>query len=106
MTNLSAFAGAVAQKQAQMEQVWGILPVALQNLNNAIDPATGALRARVDEVSQPKTDRSFESDDPECRSYHVGLFIMRCMRRVIGRNAIDGAVFEARNDRVDILLRS
>ena len=34
-----------------MEQVWGILPVALQNLNNAIDPATGALRARVDEVS-------------------------------------------------------
>jgi ABC-type transporter Mla subunit MlaD len=49
--NLSAFAGAVAQKQAQMEQVWGILPVALQNLNNAIDPATGALRARLDEVS-------------------------------------------------------
>lgn len=49
--NLSAFAGAVAQKQAQMEQVWGILPVALQNLNNAIDPATGALRARYDEVT-------------------------------------------------------
>ena len=34
-----------------MEQAWGILPVALQNINNAIDPATGALRARVDEVS-------------------------------------------------------
>lgn len=48
--NLSAFAGAVAQKQAQVEQVWGTLPVALQNLNNAIDPATGALRARLDEV--------------------------------------------------------
>jgi virulence factor Mce-like protein len=51
VANLSAFAGAVAQKQAAMEQVWGILPVALQNLNNAIDPATGALRARFDEVS-------------------------------------------------------
>ena len=48
VSNLSAFAGAVAQKQAQVEQGWGILPVALQNLNNAIDPATGALRARVD----------------------------------------------------------
>jgi phospholipid/cholesterol/gamma-HCH transport system substrate-binding protein len=48
---LNDFAGAVAQEQAQMEQVWGILPVALQNVNNAIDPATGALRARVDEVS-------------------------------------------------------
>jgi phospholipid/cholesterol/gamma-HCH transport system substrate-binding protein len=49
--NLNVFAGAVAREQAQMEQVWGILPVALQNLNNAIDPKTGALRARVDEVS-------------------------------------------------------
>jgi phospholipid/cholesterol/gamma-HCH transport system substrate-binding protein len=49
--NLNAFAGAVAREQAQMEQVWGILPVALQNVNNAIDPKTGALRARVDEVS-------------------------------------------------------
>ncbi len=49
--NLDAFAGAVAKEQAQMEQVWGILPVALQNVNNAIDPATGALRARFDEVS-------------------------------------------------------
>jgi phospholipid/cholesterol/gamma-HCH transport system substrate-binding protein len=49
--NLNVFAGAVAKEQAQMEQVWGILPVALQNLDNAIDPATGALRARVDEVS-------------------------------------------------------
>jgi virulence factor Mce-like protein len=48
--NLNVFAGAVAKEQAQMEQVWGILPVALENLNNAIDPATGALRARVDEV--------------------------------------------------------
>jgi len=48
--SLNVFAGAVAKEQAQMEQVWGILPVALQNLNNAIDPATGALRARVDEV--------------------------------------------------------
>ena len=51
VNNLNVFAGAVAREQAQMEQVWGILPVALQNLNNAIDPATGALRARVDEVS-------------------------------------------------------
>ncbi len=50
VSNLSAFAGAVAKDQAQVEQVWGILPVALQNLNNAIDPATGALRARYDEV--------------------------------------------------------
>jgi phospholipid/cholesterol/gamma-HCH transport system substrate-binding protein len=50
VSNLNVFAGAVAKEQAQMEQVWGILPVALQNLNNAIDPATGALRARVDEV--------------------------------------------------------
>jgi phospholipid/cholesterol/gamma-HCH transport system substrate-binding protein len=49
--NLNVFAGAVAQEQAKMEQVWGILPVALQNVNNAIDPKTGALRARVDEVS-------------------------------------------------------
>jgi len=49
--NLNAFAGAVASEQAQMEQVWGVLPVALQNLDNAIDPATGALRARLDEVS-------------------------------------------------------
>jgi phospholipid/cholesterol/gamma-HCH transport system substrate-binding protein len=48
--NLNLFAGTVAKEQAQMEQAWGILPVALQNLNNAIDPATGALRARVDEV--------------------------------------------------------
>jgi phospholipid/cholesterol/gamma-HCH transport system substrate-binding protein len=49
--NLNTFAGAVAKEQAQMEQVWGVLPVALQNLDNAIDPATGALRARLDEVS-------------------------------------------------------
>jgi virulence factor Mce-like protein len=49
--NLSTFAGAVAERQTQVEQIWGILPVALQNLNNAIDPATGALRARFDEVS-------------------------------------------------------
>lgn len=49
--NLDVFAGAVAREQAQMEQVWGVLPVALQNLNNAIDPATGALRARLDEVT-------------------------------------------------------
>jgi phospholipid/cholesterol/gamma-HCH transport system substrate-binding protein len=47
--NLNVFAGAVAREQSQMEQAWGILPVALQNINNAIDPATGALRARVDE---------------------------------------------------------
>jgi phospholipid/cholesterol/gamma-HCH transport system substrate-binding protein len=53
--NLNVFAGAVAKEQAQMEQVWGILPVALQNLNNAIDPATGALRARVDEVSNSES---------------------------------------------------
>jgi phospholipid/cholesterol/gamma-HCH transport system substrate-binding protein len=49
--SLNVFAGAVAKEQAQMEQAWGILPVALENVNNAIDPATGALRARVDEVS-------------------------------------------------------
>ena len=48
--NLNAFAGAVAKEQAQMEQAWGVLPVALQNLGNAIDPATGALRTRLDEV--------------------------------------------------------
>ena len=51
LQNLNVFAGAVAKEQSQMEQVWGILPVALQNVNNAIDPSTGALRARVDEVS-------------------------------------------------------
>jgi phospholipid/cholesterol/gamma-HCH transport system substrate-binding protein len=49
--NLSTFAGAVAKDQAQVEQVWGVLPVALQNLDQAIDPTTGALRARLDEVS-------------------------------------------------------
>jgi len=53
--NLETFAGALAGEQAQMEQAWGVLPVALQNLNNAIDPATGALRARLDEVSNSAT---------------------------------------------------
>jgi phospholipid/cholesterol/gamma-HCH transport system substrate-binding protein len=48
--SLNVFAGAVAKEQVQMEQAWGILPVALENLNNAIDPKTGALRARLDEV--------------------------------------------------------
>lgn len=48
--NLNVFAGSVAKEQAQMEQAWGILPVALENVDNAIDPSTGALRARVDEV--------------------------------------------------------
>jgi phospholipid/cholesterol/gamma-HCH transport system substrate-binding protein len=50
VSNLDAFAGAVAKEQTQVEQAWGILPVALENLNNAIDPATGQLRARLDEV--------------------------------------------------------
>ena len=54
VNNLNVFAGSVAREQAQMEQVWGILPVALQNLDNAIDPATGALRTRLDEVSNSK----------------------------------------------------
>jgi virulence factor Mce-like protein len=51
VANLSTFAGAVAQKQTDLEQVFGVLPVALQNLNNAFDPTTHALRARFDPVS-------------------------------------------------------
>jgi hypothetical protein len=57
--NLSVFAGAVAQKQAYLEQVLGVLPVALGNLNNAFDPTTHALRARYDPQS---------SSDPFARS--------------------------------------
>jgi phospholipid/cholesterol/gamma-HCH transport system substrate-binding protein len=51
VANLSTFAGAVAQKQAALEQVFGVLPVALQNLDNAFDPTTHALRARFDPVT-------------------------------------------------------
>lgn len=51
VANLKTFAGVVAQKQQQLAQVLGVLPVTLQNLNNAYDPkAPGgpALRARYD----------------------------------------------------------
>jgi phospholipid/cholesterol/gamma-HCH transport system substrate-binding protein len=51
VTNLSTFAGAVAKQQASLEQVFGVLPVALQNLDNAFDPVTHALKARFDPES-------------------------------------------------------
>ena len=51
VANLSTFAGAVAKQQTALEQVFGVLPVALQNLDNAFDPQTHALRARFDPVT-------------------------------------------------------
>jgi phospholipid/cholesterol/gamma-HCH transport system substrate-binding protein len=52
--NLNAFAGAVAQKQQQLAQVFGVLPTALNNITQAYDPnAPGgpALRSRLDPMS-------------------------------------------------------
>ncbi|HEV8063704.1 MAG TPA: MCE family protein, partial [Acidimicrobiales bacterium] len=49
--NLAAFAGAVAGKQQQLAEAFGNLPIALDNLGNAVDPnASGgpALVARLD----------------------------------------------------------
>ena len=51
VTNLDAFAGAVAAKQQQLAQALEALPVALDNISQATDPnAAGgpALRARLD----------------------------------------------------------
>jgi phospholipid/cholesterol/gamma-HCH transport system substrate-binding protein len=51
VSNLEAFAGAVAAKQQQLAQVFGILPTALNNITAAYDPtAPGgpALRSRFD----------------------------------------------------------
>jgi virulence factor Mce-like protein len=53
VANLNAFAGAVATKQQQLAQVYADLPIALNNLSQAVDPnAPGgpALRARLDAV--------------------------------------------------------
>lgn len=52
--NLSAFAGAVASKQQQLAQAFGVLPTALDNITQAYDPtAPGgpALRSRLDPMS-------------------------------------------------------
>jgi phospholipid/cholesterol/gamma-HCH transport system substrate-binding protein len=54
VTNLEAFAGAVASKQQQLAQVFGNLPTALNNITAAYDPtAPGgpALRSRLDPMS-------------------------------------------------------
>jgi phospholipid/cholesterol/gamma-HCH transport system substrate-binding protein len=54
VTNLDAFAGAVATKQRQLAQVYADLPTALSNLTQAVDPrAPGgpALKARLDPMS-------------------------------------------------------
>ncbi len=51
VSNLDAFAGAVATKQHQLAQVYAALPIALNNLTQAVDPnAPGgpALKARFD----------------------------------------------------------
>jgi virulence factor Mce-like protein len=58
LANLSKFAGAVAQKQAQLEQVFGVLPVALQNVENAYDPVNHVLRARYDPLLNTENDPS------------------------------------------------
>jgi virulence factor Mce-like protein len=53
VTNLDAFAAAVATKQHQLAQVYAALPIALNNLSQAVDPnAPGgpALRARLDSM--------------------------------------------------------
>ena len=50
VTNLDAFAGAVATKQHQLAQVYAALPMALNNITQAVDPAAPggpALRARL-----------------------------------------------------------
>lgn len=55
VTNLNAFAGAVASDQHQLAQVYQSLPIALDNLSQAVDtdaPGGPALRARLD----PTTD--------------------------------------------------
>jgi phospholipid/cholesterol/gamma-HCH transport system substrate-binding protein len=54
VTNLDAFAGAVATKQQQLAQVYAALPNALNNLTHAVDPnAPGgpALKARFDPMT-------------------------------------------------------
>ena len=54
VTNLNAFAGAVASKQHQLAQVYAALPIALDNLTQAVDagaPGGPALRARLDPMS-------------------------------------------------------
>ena len=51
ITNLDAFAGAVAVKQQDLAQAIGALPTALDNISHAIDPSAAggpALRARFD----------------------------------------------------------
>ena len=53
VTNLDAFANAVASKQTQLAQVYGALPKALNNLTQAVDaaaPGGPALRARLDPI--------------------------------------------------------
>jgi phospholipid/cholesterol/gamma-HCH transport system substrate-binding protein len=54
VTNLDAFAGAVASKQDQLAQVYAALPTALNNLTQAVDanaPGGPALKARLDPMS-------------------------------------------------------
>jgi phospholipid/cholesterol/gamma-HCH transport system substrate-binding protein len=54
VANLDTFAGSVAAKQHQLAQVFGVLPIALDNITHAFDPtAPGGpgLRARLDPVS-------------------------------------------------------
>jgi phospholipid/cholesterol/gamma-HCH transport system substrate-binding protein len=51
VTNLDAFAGAVATKQQALAQAFEALPMALDNISQAIDPTApggAALRARLD----------------------------------------------------------
>jgi phospholipid/cholesterol/gamma-HCH transport system substrate-binding protein len=51
VTNLDAFAGAVASKQQALAQSFQALPLALSNISDAIDPSAAggpALRARLD----------------------------------------------------------
>jgi virulence factor Mce-like protein len=54
VTNLQSFAATVAQQAANLAKVFGVLPVALQNLNNAYNPNTPggpSLTARYDPLA-------------------------------------------------------
>jgi virulence factor Mce-like protein len=54
VTNLDAFAGAVASKQQALAQAFQALPLALSNISDAIDPSAAggpALRARLDPMT-------------------------------------------------------
>ena len=70
VSNLEAFAGAVAAKQQQLAQVFGVLPTALNNITAAYDPtAPGgpALRSRFDPMSNSQAFAKSLCGDPLLR---------------------------------------